>query len=78
MYYISVKREYFIKNITLSYQKHRLLKIWSVLPQRAVLIYTDTNTSRYTFEDLQEAAQYLLDRIKLKPKLGIICGSGMS
>lgn len=38
----------------------------------------ESSHSTYTFEDLQEAAQYLLDRIKLKPKLGIICGSGMS
>ncbi|CAK9802195.1 Purine nucleoside phosphorylase [Anthophora quadrimaculata] len=30
-----------------------------------------------TFEALQESAQYLLDRIKIKPKLGIICGSGL-
>lgn len=32
---------------------------------------------RYTFEILQESAQYLLDRIKIRPKIGIICGSGM-
>ncbi|XP_011251901.1 purine nucleoside phosphorylase isoform X2 [Camponotus floridanus] len=31
----------------------------------------------YTFEILQESAQYLLDRIKIRPKIGIICGSGM-
>ncbi|XP_017791371.1 PREDICTED: purine nucleoside phosphorylase-like isoform X2 [Habropoda laboriosa] len=31
----------------------------------------------YTFEALQESAQYLLDRIKIKPKIGVICGSGM-
>ncbi|GAB1864113.1 Purine nucleoside phosphorylase [Camponotus japonicus] len=30
-----------------------------------------------TFEILQESAQYLLDRIKIRPKIGIICGSGM-
>ncbi|KAG7205406.1 hypothetical protein KM043_007399 [Ampulex compressa] len=31
----------------------------------------------YTFEALQESAQYLLDRIKIRPKIGVICGSGM-
>ncbi|KAL6424383.1 hypothetical protein ACFW04_009873 [Cataglyphis niger] len=31
----------------------------------------------YTFETLQESAQYLLNRIKIRPKIGIICGSGM-
>ncbi|XP_050461052.1 purine nucleoside phosphorylase isoform X2 [Cataglyphis hispanica] len=31
----------------------------------------------YTFETLQESAQYLLDRIKIRPKIGIICGSGL-
>ncbi|XP_012541707.1 purine nucleoside phosphorylase isoform X1 [Monomorium pharaonis] len=31
----------------------------------------------YTFETLQESAQYLLDRINIRPKIGIICGSGM-
>ncbi|XP_031825947.1 purine nucleoside phosphorylase isoform X2 [Nomia melanderi] len=33
--------------------------------------------STYTFEALQESAQFLLDRIKIKPKIGIICGSGL-
>ncbi|XP_066586507.1 purine nucleoside phosphorylase isoform X2 [Prorops nasuta] len=33
--------------------------------------------SAYSFEALQESAQYLLDRIKFQPKIGIICGSGM-
>ncbi|EFN84296.1 Purine nucleoside phosphorylase [Harpegnathos saltator] len=41
----------------------------------------DTNAKHmrhtYSFETLQESAQYLLDRIKIKPKIGIICGSGM-
>ncbi|XP_012278902.1 purine nucleoside phosphorylase isoform X2 [Orussus abietinus] len=31
----------------------------------------------YTFEALQESAQYLLDRVSMRPKIGIICGSGM-
>ncbi|XP_015587700.1 purine nucleoside phosphorylase isoform X2 [Cephus cinctus] len=31
----------------------------------------------YTFEALQESAQYLLERVPIKPKIGIICGSGM-
>lgn len=31
----------------------------------------------YTFEALQESAQYLLDRVPFIPKIGIICGSGM-
>ncbi|XP_072763419.1 purine nucleoside phosphorylase isoform X3 [Anoplolepis gracilipes] len=31
----------------------------------------------YTFEALQESAQYLLDRVKIRPKIGIICGSGL-
>ncbi|XP_029037724.1 purine nucleoside phosphorylase-like isoform X1 [Osmia bicornis bicornis] len=33
--------------------------------------------SSYSFEALQESAEYLLDRIKIRPKIGIICGSGM-
>ncbi|KAF7386916.1 hypothetical protein HZH66_011368 [Vespula vulgaris] len=33
--------------------------------------------STYTFETLQESAQFLLDRVKTRPKIGIICGSGM-
>lgn len=32
----------------------------------------------YTFEALQESAQYLLDRVPFIPKIGIICGSGMA
>ncbi|CAL7943164.1 unnamed protein product [Xylocopa violacea] len=31
----------------------------------------------YTFEALQESAQYLLERIKIRPKVGVICGSGL-
>ncbi|XP_032669537.1 purine nucleoside phosphorylase isoform X2 [Odontomachus brunneus] len=41
----------------------------------------DTNAKHvrntYSFETLQESAQYLLDRIRIKPKIGIICGSGL-
>ncbi|XP_078038771.1 purine nucleoside phosphorylase [Augochlora pura] len=37
----------------------------------------DVVVALYTFETLQESAQYLLDRIKIQPKIGIICGSGM-
>ncbi|XP_014475820.1 PREDICTED: purine nucleoside phosphorylase isoform X2 [Dinoponera quadriceps] len=41
----------------------------------------DTNAEHmrhtYSFETLQESAQYLLDRIRIRPKIGIICGSGM-
>ncbi|XP_054015245.1 purine nucleoside phosphorylase-like isoform X1 [Hylaeus anthracinus] len=33
--------------------------------------------STYSFETLQESAQYLLDRVKIRPKIGIICGSGI-
>ncbi|XP_076247245.1 purine nucleoside phosphorylase isoform X2 [Calliopsis andreniformis] len=33
--------------------------------------------STYTFEALQESAKYLLDRTKVRPRIGIICGSGM-
>ncbi|XP_047360809.1 purine nucleoside phosphorylase isoform X1 [Vespa velutina] len=33
--------------------------------------------STYTFETLQESAQFLLNRVKTRPKIGIICGSGM-
>lgn len=32
---------------------------------------------RYTYESLAETAQYLLERTKIRPKIGIICGSGM-
>ncbi|KAI4477443.1 hypothetical protein M0802_014728 [Mischocyttarus mexicanus] len=35
------------------------------------------NAATYSFEMLQESAQFLLDRIKMRPKIGIICGSGM-
>ncbi|KAH0548725.1 purine nucleoside phosphorylase-like isoform X1 [Cotesia glomerata] len=34
--------------------------------------------STYSFEALQETARYLLDRTSIRPKIGIICGSGMS
>uniref|UniRef100_A0A0C9RAJ2 purine-nucleoside phosphorylase n=1 Tax=Fopius arisanus TaxID=64838 RepID=A0A0C9RAJ2_9HYME len=33
--------------------------------------------SAYSFEMLLESAQYLLDRVSIRPKIGIICGSGM-
>lgn len=31
----------------------------------------------YTFELIQEIAKFLLDRVLIRPKIGIICGSGM-
>ncbi|XP_023246720.1 purine nucleoside phosphorylase-like [Copidosoma floridanum] len=33
--------------------------------------------SSFSFESLQESANYLLDRISTRPKIGIICGSGL-
>ncbi|XP_044001272.1 purine nucleoside phosphorylase-like isoform X2 [Aphidius gifuensis] len=35
------------------------------------------NHSSYSFETLQESAKYLFDRTTIRPKIGIICGSGM-
>lgn len=39
--------------------------------------HSNRNTAAYSFEMLQESAQFLLDRIKMRPKVGVICGSGM-
>lgn len=36
-----------------------------------------TRYDTYTFEALQESAQYLLDHVKIRPRIGIICGSGL-
>ncbi|XP_072156148.1 purine nucleoside phosphorylase isoform X2 [Bemisia tabaci] len=33
--------------------------------------------SAYTYELIQQIAQYLLDRTNIRPKIGIICGSGL-
>ncbi|BFZ19279.1 hypothetical protein BsWGS_22319 [Bradybaena similaris] len=31
----------------------------------------------FTYEDVEQIASYILDRVKCRPKLGIICGSGL-
>lgn len=31
----------------------------------------------YDFEMIQESANYLLNRCKINPKIGLICGSGL-
>ncbi|XP_076662031.1 purine nucleoside phosphorylase isoform X2 [Halictus rubicundus] len=49
-------------------------------PTANEFLHTNVNNlqhSSYTFETLQESARFLLDRIKIKPKIGIICGSGL-
>ncbi|XP_076281035.1 purine nucleoside phosphorylase isoform X2 [Lasioglossum baleicum] len=49
-------------------------------PTENEFLHTHVNNlqhSSYTYETLQESAQFLLDRIKIKPKIGIICGSGL-
>ena len=33
---------------------------------------------RFSFEALQESAHYLLERTSIRPRIGIICGSGLS
>lgn len=33
--------------------------------------------NRYTYEALAESARYLLERTSIRPKIGIICGSGL-
>lgn len=30
-----------------------------------------------TYELIESVAQFLLDRVSIRPKIGIICGSGM-
>ncbi|XP_012268978.1 purine nucleoside phosphorylase isoform X2 [Athalia rosae] len=35
------------------------------------------SNSTYTFEALEESANYLLERISIKPRIAVICGSGM-
>ncbi|XP_017767483.1 PREDICTED: purine nucleoside phosphorylase isoform X1 [Eufriesea mexicana] len=50
------------------------------MPFTTEFLHTTAKNNRqntYTFETLQESAQYLLDRVKLRPKIAIICGSGM-
>ncbi|XP_017776147.1 PREDICTED: purine nucleoside phosphorylase isoform X2 [Nicrophorus vespilloides] len=37
----------------------------------------DKATYKYTYEHLAETAKYLLERVPFRPKIGIICGSGM-
>jgi purine nucleoside phosphorylase len=32
---------------------------------------------RYTFEEIETIAKYLKNKIKIVPKVGIICGSGL-
>lgn len=40
-------------------------------------IVKHVSETSYSFEALQESAQYLLERVPFIPKIGIICGSGM-
>ncbi|KAL4234915.1 hypothetical protein ACF0H5_006556 [Mactra antiquata] len=35
------------------------------------------NGSKYSYEDVQRIAQSVLDRVKCRPHIGIICGSGL-
>ncbi|OXU18474.1 hypothetical protein TSAR_014616 [Trichomalopsis sarcophagae] len=39
--------------------------------------HTGTVQAQFSFEALQESAQYLLDRTSIRPRIGIICGSGL-
>lgn len=39
------------------------------------VMHTHNNT--YTYECLDKTAQYLLERVPFRPRIGIICGSGM-
>jgi len=39
--------------------------------------HTGTVHSNFCYEALQESAQYMLDRTSIRPKIAIICGSGL-
>jgi purine nucleoside phosphorylase len=34
-------------------------------------------SEKYTFEEIETIAKYLKNKIKIVPKVGIICGSGL-
>lgn len=40
-------------------------------------IDNEKNSTSYTYESLLETAKFLTDRVPFKPRIGIICGSGM-
>lgn len=55
----------------------RLIPIVYIWLQKAIDMLNHFFNFRYTFEALQESADYLLQRITIRPKIAVICGSGM-
>ncbi|XP_055879889.1 purine nucleoside phosphorylase-like isoform X1 [Biomphalaria glabrata] len=45
--------------------------------QRMAAINTDLSVIGYTYEDIQNMAQSILKNTELRPKIGIICGTGL-
>ncbi|KAF5288293.1 hypothetical protein FQA39_LY04061 [Lamprigera yunnana] len=39
--------------------------------------HSTANNNIYTYESITETAKFLMDRVPFKPRIGIICGSGM-
>ena len=52
---------------------------WSGTPVRVALDVCNSLRfcSSCTYELIESVAQFLLDRVSIRPKIGIICGSGM-
>ena len=41
------------------------------------MVSTATQTDKMTYEDIESVAEHLLRQTKIRPEVGIICGSGL-
>ena len=47
------------------------------MPTTRAMVSTATQTDKMTFEDIKSVADYLLTQTKIRPEVGIVCGSGL-
>lgn len=52
-------------------------KIYSYSMKKVWQVYKYYFYFRYTYEMIEETAEYLKERVPFTPKIGIICGSGL-
>ena len=47
------------------------------VPTTRTMVSTATQTDKMTYEDIKSVADYLLSQTKIRPEVGIVCGSGL-
>ena len=75
--FIDLYQPFFISTPTYYRKVRRGLQDGEDPTTPAEMVSTATQTDKMTYEDIKSVADYLLKKTKIRPEVGIVCGSGL-